>query len=89
MRDERQHDRAATVGDMADHITEARQRARRMLGGEAHVGNVDDARQALVRARDGVLLVWLIWVALHGFGLESDLGGVLVAAGVGLALFLD
>ncbi|HUU85988.1 MAG TPA: VIT1/CCC1 transporter family protein [Phycisphaerae bacterium] len=88
MQDQIHHGPATTGGDMADHISEARQRARRMLAAEAHVGPVDDARQSIARARDGVLLIWLIWVALHGFGVSAEVGGILVAAGVGLSIFI-
>jgi len=80
------HSSATTLGDMAEHISTARQRARRMLGGEVHPGETDDARQALIRARDGVLLVWMLWIVLTGFGIQEGAGAILVAAGVGFAL---
>jgi VIT1/CCC1 family predicted Fe2+/Mn2+ transporter len=51
--------------DVSDHVEEARLRARTMLGGEAHLGPVDDWRQVLVSARDTVLLVWVVWVLLE------------------------
>jgi len=71
---------------MAEHISDARQRARRMLGGEVHPGETDDVSQALIRARDGVLLVWMLWVVLTGFAIQDEAGAILVAAGVGFAL---
>ncbi|MHC4611207.1 MAG: VIT1/CCC1 transporter family protein [Planctomycetota bacterium] len=86
MHDDAEQDAAGTVGDMADHIVVARQCARRVLGGEAHVGNVDDVRQTLVRARDGVLLVWLVWIVLASFGVDAKMGAILVATGVGLSI---
>ena len=58
----------AVMSDAADHVAEARQRARMVLGGESQLGAVDDWRKALVSARDALILVWLAWVGLHGFG---------------------
>ncbi len=83
-----QDDAAVPVGDTADHIAEARQKACRMLAGESHVGNVDDVRQALIRARDGVLLTWAVWVALDAFQVETEVGGLLIAFAAGMALLL-
>jgi len=77
-----------TTGDMADHISEARQRARRAFAAEPHVGTVDDARQAIGRARDGAVLVWLLWIVLEVFAPGVPVAGVLVAAGAGIAVFL-
>lgn len=72
----------------ADHLAEARQRARQMLGGESHLGDVDDWRRALVSARDAVILIWLTWVALHGFQDPPCTAGMLVAMAIGLALLM-
>jgi VIT1/CCC1 family predicted Fe2+/Mn2+ transporter len=77
---------AGTLGDAADHIVEARDRARRMLGGEAHLGAVDDWRQSLATARDTLVMVWLVWVGLASLG-HADAGGVLIATAVGMALY--
>jgi len=45
------------VSDAADHVAEARQRARQVLAGESHIGAVDDWRRALVSARDALILI--------------------------------
>ena len=76
------------VSDAADHVAEARQRARQVLAGESHIGAVDDWRRALVSARDALILIWLAWVALHGFGDPPFTGWMLVALAVALALLL-
>lgn len=54
--------------DACDHVSEARQRARQILGGEAHLAPVDDWRRAFVSARDTLILLWITWIALEGFG---------------------
>jgi len=74
--------------DAVEHITEARARAREVLGCESHLGDVDDWRQAWVTARDAIVLLWLVWVALDGFGVEQAVGPILLCAGVGMALYL-
>jgi VIT1/CCC1 family predicted Fe2+/Mn2+ transporter len=74
--------------DVADHLAEARQRARQMLGGESHLGAVDDWRRALISARDAVILIWLTWVALHGFEDPPFTAGMLVVMAIGLALLV-
>jgi len=79
---------APTISDAADHVTEARQRARKVLSGESHLGAVDDWRRALVSARDALILIWLAWAGLHGFGDPPLVGWMLVALAVGLALLL-
>ncbi len=82
------HEGQATPSDAAEHITEARQRARQVLGAEAHLGDVDDWRQMLVSARDALILVWLTWVALQGFGQPAFAGHMLVAMAIGIALLV-
>lgn len=59
-----------------------------MLASEAHLGAVDDWRRVLVSARDAVILVWLTWVALLGFGGPPFTGMMLVAMAVALALLV-
>jgi VIT1/CCC1 family predicted Fe2+/Mn2+ transporter len=76
------------ASDAADHVIEARQRARQVLAGESHIGAVDDWRRALVSARDALIFIWLAWVALHGFGDPPFTGWMLVALAVALALLL-
>jgi len=76
------------TSDAADHVAEARQRARQVLAGESHIGAVDDWRRALVSARDALIFIWLAWVALHGFGDPPFTGWMLVALAVALALLL-
>jgi len=76
------------VADAADHVTEARRRARQVLSGEAHLGAVDDWRRALVSARDTLILIWLAWVTLHGFGDPPIAGYALVALSMGTAFLM-
>ncbi len=78
----------ALIGDMADHLADARSRARDALGGEAHLGDVDDWRQSLVRARDGIMVVWLVWLAMRGLDLSVQTGPILLSAGLGISLYL-
>ncbi len=73
-------------GGMADHLREARQRARQVFSGEGHLSSVDDWRRALIGARDLVITLWLIWVALQGLGGPTVGGSLLVALALGLAL---
>lgn len=73
---------------IADHVSDARHRAREMLSGETHLGDVDDWRQALVSARDGVILLWLVWVGMRGLGVTAHAGAVLVSTGLGFSLYL-
>ena len=75
-------------GHAVDHVAEARQRARDVLSCESHLGEVDDWRQATVTARDAVILLWIIWLGLSGFGVREHVGPILVAAGMGVALYL-
>ncbi len=85
---------AAPLDDVADHVDEARRRARAVLSGEAHLGDVDDWRQAIVSARDGVMVTWLIWVATRAVEVSiqaqrfESVGVILVAAGLGISLYL-
>lgn len=74
------------TGDAAEHISDARQRARQMLSAEAHLGDVDDWRRVFVSARDALVLVWLTWIALHAFGDPPFVPGMLTAMAVSLAL---
>ncbi len=73
---------------MTDHLTDARSRARDVLSGETHLGEVDDWRQALVTARDGAMLIWLVWVAMRGLDITASTGPVLLAAGLGISIYL-
>lgn len=70
----------------AVHLREARQRARQVFSGEGHLSSADDWRRALIGARDLVVMLWLIWVALQGFGGPTVGGSLLVALTVGLSL---
>lgn len=81
-------DPAPPISDAADHVSEARQRARQVLAGESHLGAVDDWRRALVSARDAVILIWLTWIALHGFGDPPFTGWMLVALAIALAVLI-
>ena len=58
----------STNSDAADHVVEARQRARQVLAGESHLGDVDDWRRTLISARDTLLMIWITWTLLYGFG---------------------
>ncbi len=73
---------------ITDHIADARRRAREMLSCETHLGDVDDWRQASVTARDAVVMLWLVWLGIRGSGLTDGVGSILLAGGVGLALYL-
>lgn len=74
--------------EAADHVSEARLRARQVLGSEAHLGAVDDWRRALVSARDALILTWVIWLALTGFGSGLSIGPFLLALTLALALLV-
>ncbi len=72
--------------DIADHVGEARRRARTMLAGEAHLGPVDDWRRILVSARDALLLIWIVWVLLESTTNHVMHAPLLVALAVCIAL---
>ncbi len=80
------HEHAEVSADAAEHITAARQRARQMLSSEAHVGAVDDWRRVLVSARDALILIWVTWAVLEGFGAPLFSSLMLVAMAIALAL---
>ncbi len=83
--DQERHDNDTVVDD---HLSEARHRALHMLAGESHLGAVDDWRCVLTSARDAIILIWVMWVALHGFG-DPEFGGtMLVAMSIALALLV-
>lgn len=82
------HD-AHLFGDAADHVSEARTRARQVLGGEAHLGAIDDWRQSLVSARDALLLTFLAWQALSNVAGETTVGPLLLAFVFGVALVIS
>ncbi len=82
------HDDPTTEVEVSDHLADARHRARQMLGGESHLGPVDDWRLALVSARDTVILVWLTWVTLYGFSDPPFTGSMLVVMAIALALLV-
>ncbi len=77
----------AVSGDAADHITEARHRAREVFSGEAHLSDVDDWRRTFVSARDALTLLWITWVGLHGLGDPPYTVNLLVALAVAMALW--
>lgn len=87
MSSDQAHDGVPSTSDTAEHVSEARMRARHLLSSEAHVGAVDDWRRALVSARDTLLLIFLIWATLRGFGTPALSGHMLTAMAVGIALF--
>ncbi|RME41612.1 MAG: hypothetical protein D6788_00815 [Planctomycetota bacterium] len=72
--------------EIEDHVSEARRRAETMLGGETHLGAVDDWRTALVSGRDALILVWGAAAALYGFGWPAHAGAFLVILSVAVAL---
>ncbi|MHC4698012.1 MAG: VIT1/CCC1 transporter family protein [Planctomycetota bacterium] len=80
------HDDSQVSSDVAHHVSEARQRARQVFGSEAHLAAVDDWRRAIISARDALILIWLIWLALEGFGSPPWCGLLLVALAVAIAL---
>jgi VIT1/CCC1 family predicted Fe2+/Mn2+ transporter len=74
--------------ETVEHLSEARLRARQMLGGESHLCAVDDWRRVLLSARDSLILIWLVWVGLHGFGDPPFTARMLVVMAVALALLV-
>lgn len=80
-------DIAAAASDAAEHVVEARRRARQMLAGESHLGAIDDWRRALTSSRDAVLVLATLWFALHGAGGVSHGPVVLTALSMAYALF--
>lgn len=68
-----------------DGLDEARRRARQALSAEAHLGDVDDWRRALVSARDAVILLWVIWLVLLAFK-QLEAAPVLAAIALGHAI---
>jgi VIT1/CCC1 family predicted Fe2+/Mn2+ transporter len=79
---------AAIETDAADHVAAARARARQMLAAEGHPVRVDDWRQSFNSARDAVVITGLVWVTLASAGAAEQACTGLVAAGVGVSLFL-
>jgi len=73
---------------VTDHLSEARNRAREMLSTEAHLGDVDDWRRALVSGRDAIIVIWMVWLAMHGLNDPPFTGPLLAAVSIGLALLL-
>lgn len=82
------HSDRTTLSDAAEHVRDARRRALQVLGGEAHLGAVDDWRRVLVAARDALILIWVMWVALQGFGNPSASGYFLVVMAPAWALLV-
>ena len=76
------------AGDAADHVVEARRRARQMLGVEAHLGEVDDWRHGIVSARDALIIIWLLWLTLQGFGHPPYTDHLLIAMAFAVALLV-
>jgi len=79
---------SGVASDAADHVVEARQRARQVLGVEAHLGEVDDWRRAIVSARDALILIWLLWLTLQGFGLPPYTDHLLIAMACAVAVLV-
>jgi VIT1/CCC1 family predicted Fe2+/Mn2+ transporter len=71
-----------------DHLSEARHRARDMLSTEAHLGAVDDWRRALVSARDAAIVVWMVWLSLHGLNDPAYSGALITAVAFGVAVLM-
>ncbi len=79
---------SGVAGDAADHVVEARQRARQVFGVEAHLGDVDDWRRAIVSARDALVMIWLLWLTLQGFGHPPYTDHLLVAMACAVAVLV-
>lgn len=73
-------------GHAADHVAEARLRARQVLASESHLGDVDDWRRALVSARDSLIFIWITWLTLYGFGHPPFTGAMLLVLAIALAI---
>ena len=80
------HTHPSPLSDAADHVAEARLRARQVLAGESHLGDVDDWRRMLISARDSLVLIWVIWVMLYGFGHPPFTGVMLLVLAIALAV---
>ncbi|MFQ5591621.1 MAG: VIT1/CCC1 transporter family protein, partial [Phycisphaerae bacterium] len=74
------------LSDVVDHVSDARRRARTVLASEAHLDAVDDWRRAFVSARDALIIIWLVWIALLGFGSPPWTGLLLLALALAFAL---
>ncbi len=88
MKQRRSHDHSPKPNEVADHVSDARRRARQVFGSEAHLGAVDDWRRTIVSARDALILIWMIWLALQGFGSPPWGSLLLVALAIALALLM-
>ncbi|MFH0981356.1 MAG: VIT1/CCC1 transporter family protein [Planctomycetota bacterium] len=77
-----------TDSDMSDHVTAARERARTVFSGEGHTVAADDWRYSALSGRNAAILLCLVWDMLTGFGAGEPAGWMLLASGVGIALFL-
>lgn len=82
------HDHSPKSNEVADHVSDARRRARQVFGSEAHLGAVDDWRRTIVSARDALILIWMIWLALRGFGSPPLDSLLLVPLAIALALLM-
>lgn len=88
MKQPRSYDDSPKSNEVADHVSDARRRARQVFGSEAHLGAVDDWRRTIVSARDALILIWMIWLALQGFGSPPWGDLLLVALAIALALLM-
>ena len=76
------------AGATADHVADARHRASQVLGAEAHLGEVDDWRRAIVSARDALIVVWLLYLAFQGFGQPPYAAYFLVAMSIAFGVLV-
>jgi len=79
---------SASADDDPDHLAEARLRARQVLGREPHGGPIDDWRQTVVSARNGLVLAALLWLSLTGAGVAVPAAATVAIVGIGYALFV-
>lgn len=81
-----EHTHHSPLGDAADHVAEARHRARQVLAGESHLGDVDDWRRTLISARDSLIFIWITWLTLSGLGQPTFTGVMLLVLAIALAV---
>ncbi len=74
--------------DTAEHVSQAREKARQVLGGESHLAAMDNWRYALLSARDAIIFIWLTWIALYSFGEPNYTAPFLLVICIGVSLLI-
>jgi VIT1/CCC1 family predicted Fe2+/Mn2+ transporter len=71
----------------AAHLEEARKRGRGLLADEAAFQVPEELQQAALAARDGIVVVALLWSVLAGAGIVEHAAHILVSAAAAYAIF--